>query len=285
MTADAAAARTDSPSLGRRLLLAGLVVVPLAYASMLAGTVVHEVLGHGLTAIAVGGEFHGFVIRADGAGYARTSGDENHRIAVLAAGIVVTTVVGFALLLAARRLRGRDFACVAALVPALLFLQESGSYAFWGALVGRPPADFGKIVHMVGTQEARVVLSIASGAVWLAAVVLGMRELFLWMQRVTGSSTTRRALAVLASFAVVDAGLWMVFDWDRFVPGLARWPSVVASAVDVGVMALLFQFRRADVPPASTDAARWRRAILVSWVASALFSVVVLVVWRGPPLR
>ena len=267
------------------MLLAGLLVVPLAYASLIAATVVHEVLGHGLTSLAVGGTFDGFVIRPDGLGYAMTGGHAEHRVAVLAAGNVVSIAVGLVLLAVARRLRGRDFACIAALVPALVLIEDSGSYAFWGSLSARPPSDFGRIVRMLGTHDAHVLLSIGCGAVWIAAAVVTLRELFLWIQRVAGPLTTSRALVVFASFAALDAGLWLVFDWDQVTPGLARWPSVVGAGIDIATMALLLQFRSANAPPAAIDPARWRRAIVVSWAASALVVGFVLANWSGPPLR
>jgi hypothetical protein len=283
VTADAVASPAAPPAPGRRLVAAALVFVPLAYSSLIASIVVHEVLGHGLTSLAVGGRFDGFVIHADGFGYAMTSGYAGHEVAVLAAGNVVSMALGVLLLFTARRLRGREFACIAALVPALLLVEDAGSYAFWGALSARPPSDFGRIVRILSTHEAHVALSVATGVVWVGAVVLVVRELFLWIERMAGSLPTGRALVVLATFAAIDAAGWMLFDWDQVTPGLARWPSVVGAGIDVAVMALMFRFRKSDAPPAAIEPARWRRAIVVSWVASAAFVAVVLAIWHEPP--
>ena len=280
MTADAVASTAAPPVLGRRFVAAVLLVVPLAYASLIASIVVHEVLGHGLTSLALGGRFDGFVVFPDGLGYARTGGYAGHEVAVFAAGNVVSMALGLLLLFAARRLRGRDLACIAALVPALFLIEDSGSYAFWGALSARPPSDFGRIVRILGTHDAHVALSVATGAAWVGGVVLALRELFLWIERMAGSLPTGRAVAVLASYAAIVTGFWMLFDWDQVTPGLARWPSVVGAGIDVAVMALMFQFRRADVPAAAIEPARWRRAIVVSWVASAVFVGVVLAIWH-----
>src|SRR5262245_6003102 len=93
-----------APSLARRFLPAGLFVLPLAYAAYIASTVLHEVLGHGLSAIALGGEFHRFVVHADGFGYAVTDGADEHEVAVLAMGCVVPMLVGAVLLVVAHRL-------------------------------------------------------------------------------------------------------------------------------------------------------------------------------------
>jgi hypothetical protein len=76
---------------------------PVAYPFRLLLTLVHE-LGHGLTALATGGEFLRFVVFADGSGLAYTAG--GWRLLVVPAGYLGAAAFGAALILAARSPRG-----------------------------------------------------------------------------------------------------------------------------------------------------------------------------------
>lgn len=75
----------------------------LAYPFRLLTTLVHE-LGHGLAALATGGEFLRFVVFPDGSGLAYTAG--GWRLAVIPAGYLGAAAFGAALIVAGRSARG-----------------------------------------------------------------------------------------------------------------------------------------------------------------------------------
>lgn len=108
------ARRLEENTAARRALVISVVVtallyaVPLgrfvAYPLLLLSTLVHE-LGHGLTAAALGGTFHEFVMFADASGVASWSGQlsPGARAAVAAGGLVGPAVAGALGFMAARR--------------------------------------------------------------------------------------------------------------------------------------------------------------------------------------
>ena len=84
-------------------------LLPLGYLGLLLAVVVHELVGHGLVALALGGTFRGFTIHWDAMGWAAVSppavdGVWRH-VAILSGGIMATTIVGSALLVYAGRRR------------------------------------------------------------------------------------------------------------------------------------------------------------------------------------
>jgi hypothetical protein len=89
----------------------------LAYPFRLFGTFVHE-LGHGLAAIATGGEFHRFVVNPDLSGLAWSAGGT--RWIVASAGYVGSAVFGALLLLLGRALPARSLLLVIGIGLALL---------------------------------------------------------------------------------------------------------------------------------------------------------------------
>src|SRR5579859_6468071 len=92
------------------LLTVGLPYLPhgmvIAYPLLLLSTLAHE-LGHGFTALAVGGEFHAFRMWADGSGVANA--DWSHQPSriqaalVAAGGLVGPAIVAMVFLIAGRR--------------------------------------------------------------------------------------------------------------------------------------------------------------------------------------
>src|SRR5688572_19626399 len=93
---------TEQGAFPRGLLRLLLVLLPLTYVGLIASTVAHEVLGHGLVAVLSGGEFLRFEVQFDGMGRAWTHGGSNREV-VLAAGIAVETLLGVLALIAGLR--------------------------------------------------------------------------------------------------------------------------------------------------------------------------------------
>jgi len=264
----------------RRILAALLFAAPVAYAAYLGSVVVHEVLGHGLAALAVGGEFRGFVIHADGLGWARVT-FVGHEATVLAAGAVVGAIVGAIAFLIARRTRtSSPFVSLALLLFAAMSFEDAGSYSFWGAVYARPPSDFGRIVVTMG-DGARAGIAVIWGVVWVASAVAWIRELFRWIEDRFGPFSGRGAMVLFLCLAVPLSGFWLLLDWDQLIPGSGFVPPLAGIALDVVVLATLITRRRGVVEPCPMTASRWRSAVLASWIGSACFVGVVLGMFGG----
>ncbi len=114
-------------------LTAVLYLIPyggyLAYPLMLLSTLAHE-MGHGVTALLVGGSFHRFEMWPDGSGIAVWSGEVGpfRRAAVAAGGLIgpaVGAAVGFAVGRTIRGARGALIALAAILALALLLVVRN----------------------------------------------------------------------------------------------------------------------------------------------------------------
>lgn len=115
------------------ILTALLYVVPygryVAYPLMLLSTLAHE-MGHGVSALLVGGSFHRFVMWPDGSGLAVWSGEGGalSRALVAAGGLLgpaVAAAVGFAVGRTARGARGALTGLTAILALALLLVVRN----------------------------------------------------------------------------------------------------------------------------------------------------------------
>ncbi len=269
--------RTTRTKVVRTLAAIFLFLLPLAYVAYLSATVIHEVLGHGLTSLMFGGRFHGFVIHADGLGYAVIDGYEGHEVAVLAAGVVVSLVVGMALLILSTRTR-RPLFGVALLLFAAMLLESATTYAAWGSLSAQAPSDFGRIVRLLGGPKTttHVALSVGFGVAWMATTVLWMRALLRRLEDLLGPLAMARAIAVYLCFAALDAGFWLLFDWNQVTPGLGRTPAQVGIALDCAVLAVLMAKRRTAVEPMIVTRTHWCRAVIGTWAGAAAVVAILL---------
>ena len=86
----------------RRIVTLVLFVLPWGYVGVIAGVAVHEVVGHGLTALAVGGRFEGFELEWYGMGWASAypapGAPTWHASVVLLGGVTATVALGGLLL-------------------------------------------------------------------------------------------------------------------------------------------------------------------------------------------
>jgi hypothetical protein len=256
----------DRSGFRRRVLALTAFGLPIAYASLLATVLVHEVIGHGFGALAAGGTFDEFAVMLDGTGWARTSGGS--RVFVLAAGVLADLVVAVPLLLlAGGRWLGR-LGCVAAVIFALLLLNDAGPYAFWGAVYARGSSDTARIVNMLGEPAWRWAIVVASGVVYLAAVWLGTWVLFRAVEDVVGPLRRRRALVVAALVAAGASVLWLAFDFSALVGARDRLPQVVGAVLQAGAAVTVAILRPPGVGAAPPSKSGWVVGIACAWLVS-----------------
>ena len=86
----------DSPIARTAALV--LFALPLLYVAPILSTAVHEILGHGLSAVLLGGEFSGFALKWDAMGWAYShlpaDAPAADQIVQLASGVIATAVCG-----------------------------------------------------------------------------------------------------------------------------------------------------------------------------------------------
>lgn len=250
-----------------RLLRWAAFLVPLGYAGMLLAVAVHEGVGHGGTALAFGGSFHGLVVRLDGSGFARSYA-EGHRLEVLAGGIVATTVLGFGLLAACAFVRGPLLGSALA-VLALTQLLDGLPYGFWNAVSAKPPGDVGRILALADWPPLRPILLIVLGALHLGAVVLGTRALLGAVRRDTGRSRSAEVVGTGVGLTVFTAVGAALFPWEQITGTSTLLVTTVDTALQ-GLVVLVCLWVQGPAPvarPATQSA--WVGGITGSWVLCA----------------
>lgn len=241
----------------RRGICLAFFALPVLYVSLILSTAVHEILGHGLCAMLLGGEFSGFVLKWDGMGWAYSdlpaTASLSHHILYLASGIAANLTCGAVLLGTALLLRTRPSAQLALFIISFTCLIDGSSYILWDAYHPVPLGDIGRILWLwAGPQFAHVstirwVLLVVGGLLFVgttfcccALAFTRAETLILGGDQFTGRS---RFLALVLLLVLPGSVAWFTFDWNQLTPGIGRLPSVTG-ALSMGVAAaLLFWYR------------------------------------------
>jgi hypothetical protein len=233
-------------------------VLPLIYVAEISGAVIHEVLGHGLSAVLLGGQFSGFTVKWDGMGVAFADLPAGevwvaHEIVHMASGIVATTVCGAMLWGLVFFFRRRPDIQLALFVVAFILLIDGIDYVLWNAYHPVPPGDIGVIILLSQVLEfpdptvLRWVLVITGGLLFAGttfyfctAIFVRVEGLILSGGRFTGKS---RLLALFLFLALPGAYEWLSFNWNQVAPGIGRLPNVAGALSIITVAGLLFWYR------------------------------------------
>ena len=241
--------------------------LPWAYAVYLGAVLVHEVLGHGVTAWIVGGRFTGMSITLDGGGWAMANGGD-HQWIVTAAGSVVGVTTGIVFLWLSTRQRARYPLRLALLLFGAMLVINDTSYPFWGSFFAGRPSDYGRLVHMADSDIVRYGLAVFWGEGFLAATILGNRMLFHAIEDYLGPLGRRDAAFIVALFVVLGGGAWFIYDWGPLVEGAGKIPNVVGALLQAVVAVWLYRSRRLEVDAVEVPPRRWVVGIAVVWVVS-----------------
>ncbi|MBI4582009.1 MAG: M50 family metallopeptidase [Planctomycetes bacterium] len=278
---------TYRPYAPARLLLALLLVGSFAYLGMLIAATVHEVVGHGLATLLVGGQFLGFQLDLDGMGHAWTPLPQHagrwHQVVVFLGGVTATTAVGSLLLATAYAARKKPVVALPALALALNLLLEGSPYLFWNALHPVLPGDVAVVVAIYPLPWVRTLLMAMGGGIMIASIMCGA-ALLLWMiegwvgngQPLTG----RWRIIALVLLGALSGAAWFLFDWNQLAPGLDSWPNVVGLSLHLAAALSLFWIRIAPEPLAFSRRAT-AYAVAVGWAMVAT-AVAVTVFWLRP---
>jgi hypothetical protein len=242
-----------------------LFLLPVAYVGVIFAVAVHELLGHGLFGLLLGGKFTGFALKLDGMGWAYSQLPEGHtcwaRIVHLGSGIFVTTLMGACLLVAGWAVRRRREIQLAFFLLSVVCLMDGVPYLLWNAYHPVKPGDVGKIIILwnwaqyPGATIIREILLLLGIMLYAACTVYFCGAIFSRMeaQILEGGQFTgwKRGLALLFFLALPGGAGWFSFDWNQLAPGVGVLPCVVG-AVSVAVVALALYWIRpriGDDPP------------------------------------
>ena len=250
------AAAADGPRVPSRagaFLLVVFAVGPALYWAHFLAVAVHELVGHGLVAWAVGGRFEGFMIAPDLFGWATVSPGPDpgsfptlRRAAILAGGSVSTASAGLALLLLLTcTRRGGGWARLTAWVAAYALLMEGATYLFFTS-IHPTGGDWARLLGLVDAGPwLRWVFVLVGGILTLGGLVLilrgGLHEVATLLPPAGDGGRGPRRWLLLA--AVLPALPLVVFDWDQLAPGLWQWPNLAMILLHAGVADVLLRAR------------------------------------------
>lgn len=265
-------------------------LAPIAYAGMIIGALLHEVGGHGLTALALGGTFSGFTVRWDASGLAEAykvlGAPLWHEIAIVSAGIVVTTVIGFSLCAYAHA-RKVDTArgAVCAIVGAFV-LMSGLDYVFWSGLQRNGPGDPSRVLQLIqktgaaNFEAGRTGLLVASAILALAAQWWGVRLALRHIEtRLGNGAPLRRQRRAVAAGVLAIAGsvAYLAAGYDDAIPGSGWVPGCVGALSLIVTAALVSRF---PLAPFSMPFAITGKQLIGAWLALALIAACVHFWWN-----
>jgi hypothetical protein len=234
-----------SKRFGKNLAAMFLYYFPVLYLGIILSVTLHEILGHGLVALAMGGKFKGFGLYPDGMGWADidVSGLSEPRIAfVLFAGgscTAIASLIGIALGMAMRK---RFHAHAGLLLCAFVCLMDGMPYFFWDAIYLSGVGDISGIYRMYPIPLLRIgVISIsgllmAAGIIAFNVLVFGISN-----RRMSegGNVNLRGRISISALLLLLQAAGWFSFNWNELVPGVGLLPGISAMALTAAVLAIL----------------------------------------------
>lgn len=280
-----------------RAVRLALYVLPVLYVAGILCTTVHEVLGHGLSAVLLGGQFSGFAIKWDTMGWALADipagATVTYHILFSAFGIIATTVCGMIFWGLVFLFHRRPDIQLALLVGAFVLLIDGLDYVVWNSYHPVPSGDVGKIILFYQVMEfpgftvIRWVLLI-TGALLFAgtafyfcmSIFVRIEALILSGGQFTGKS---RILALFLFLALPGAYEFLSFDWNQIAPGIGRLPNVAGALSIITVAGLLFWYRPRLKNRNYLPLITWRH-IVVSGTCS-LVTFAALTLWLNEGVR
>lgn len=271
--------------------------LPIVYVAETLCTTIHEVLGHGLSAVLLDGQFSGFTVKWDSMGWAiadiPVGAPVTHHILYLASGIIATTVCGAILWGLVFLFRRRPDIQLALLVGAFILLIDGIDYIVWNSYHPVPQGDIGRIIlfyevfELPGFRIFRWVLLITGALLFAGTVFYFCTSIFVRVEalilsggRFTGKS---RILALFLFLALPGAYEFLSFDWNQVAPGIGRIPNVAGALSISTVAAVLFWYRPRLKNVNSVPLITWRH-IVVSGTC-LLITITSLALWLNEGVR
>lgn len=225
----------------RRIVALALYMLPLLYVSSILAVCVHEVIGHGLVAQLLGGEFNGFTIKLDGMGWADidAAGLALPELTAMYLGGAVCTALLCLLFLSLGI--SKRFSPVTRFTFALLsfgFLLDGFPYYLWDAILLGGIGDYSMIWNYYPSEILRKTVIALSG-IGLSAGIIACNTIWFHMgARMIGQ---KKGLSVM--LLALQVMCWFAFDWNQIVPGAGLLPSITGIALATGTLAVMHNKR------------------------------------------
>ena len=220
--------------------------LPLAYAANILAVIIHEVLGHGLAAILIGGALHGVVVHWDGMGYALTELPADCspvlRMLQLASGALATITVGVPVFVLGLGLTTKSRSKLPLVVVGAIVALEGLPYLFFNSVFPRPPGDFGRLLiiwqALLPRQAVgRAIMIMLGGTGTLTVVLLASVSVHNTVaDRLSGGTSPSLAMSiyVLGTFVILPTVLLSyMFDWGQLIAGIGHLPNHVMLALTI----------------------------------------------------
>ena len=267
-----------------------LYYLPVLYLGVILGVTLHEIAGHGLAALAMGGRFRGFGIYLDGMGWADidVAALPAPRIAfVLLAGGLCTSVFALIFFILGMALKERPYVHAALLMCAFICFMDGVPYFFWDAIYLSGVGDLSVIYRLYPVPLLRITVISLCGLLMTAGIV-AFNVLFYGVSyrrlREYGPVTLTGRIELSILLFLLQAAGWFAFDWNSLVPGVGLLPGISAMAVTTAVLAFLIRGRVPADPAVRepvTRGGRWSRAqAIAAWGACAAVALAT-VFWSG----
>jgi len=281
----------------KRTIRLAFFALPLIYVAEVLGTTIHEVLGHGLSAVLLGGQFSGFSVKWDTMGWALADipvgAPVTHHILHFASGIIVTTLCGAILWGLVFLFRRRPGIQLALLVGAFILLIDGIDYIVWNSYHPFPTGDVSKIILFSQAFEfsdpivLRWVLFITSAPLFVGTIFYFCTSIFVRIEALilsggqfTGKS---RLLALFFFLTLPGAYEFLSFDWNQIAPGIGRLPGIAGALSIITVAAVLFWYRPRLKNGNSVPPITWRH-MAVSGIC-LLITITSLALWLNEGIR
>ena len=211
--------------------------LPVIYLSIILAVFIHEVVGHGLITVLLGGQFTGFGIHLDGLGWANIECADLpmlSKILIFFGGAFSTTVFALLSFTLSIMYRKSRFASLAFLLFAVVSLLDGAPYIFWDAIYLSGVGDFSMVWLLYRSDAMRNVLIGFSGLIMLVGIVGFNFQYYRIASRWLGEGKMIKRKGWISFSLLVfllQAAAWFSFDWDQLIPGVGLLPSVVGVVI------------------------------------------------------
>jgi len=267
------------------LLVLVLFLFPAGYLSVFTSTLVHEVFGHGLMAISVGGDFTGLKIEWDGSGSANaTAGEHAHRherALVDLAGIFAGMLAGLASLGLGYVRRLPFFLRLWLLVFASDALLGNSVYLFWNGIYTDFNGDVSNYLVRYGEIELRMLAVIIGGGFLLFFVALTCHTWYTIMCEWLGSRKASRGYELIAPLVlifVVQSFRWLTND---LLYNVGAYAIAAMTLLTIGVLVWLYIRKPRISPEEHKPKEALVPIIVVSTFAGIACAIVFFLLSRG----
>jgi len=275
---------TALKSNGIKALQILLFSIPVIYIGIILTVFVHEVFGHGLTALFLGGQFNSFSIFLDGMGYANidvSNLSDSKIILVLLSGAVFTTLFSVLFLILGLVFRKKTFVSAAFLYFAFASLLDGVPYFLWDAIFLGGVGDYSHIWTLYPNFAGRITLIILCGSLLFSGIAffnfLLLKNWGGWMAEVKPLTTKWKIVLCLIIFSLQVMG-WLSFDWNQLIPGIGLLPSTAAIVLTLFFLIFLSIVQKIDenLPPRQ-KASHSERAIALAWIFCIALAITIMV--------